>query len=196
MRIPLEINDHNIPIPYPAVDHGESQNHGFIDIKNHPELAETIPEATDFPPLIALLRAISHPDTPFATLGCEKSYSDYADSRHPDLKSKLCGYVDICFARVDENCDRAAFEELAYKINEFGSGKPQPHFVKFSMELGKATYSPLLAAGIIDPAYCMCVWVAGYGATEAEALERYSAFMAILTDFFEQKAWILDAPIA
>lgn|GEM_PF-2462110 len=190
MRFPLILSDHHIPIPYPAVDHGDSQNHGFIDIKNRPELAETIPEAKDCPPLLALLKAISHRDTPFATLGCEKAYSDYSSENHPELKWNLCGYVDLCFARVDENVSREAFEELAFKIATFGQDKPQPRFVKFSMELSPAMYSPLQSAGITDPAYCMSIWVAGFGATEVEAFERYSAIMAILTEFFEKQAWL------
>ncbi len=188
MRLPLELTDHHVPVPYPAIRRPNSENHGFIDIKNRPELAGDIPKARDFPPLLNLLRAINRSGSPFATLGCEKAFSDYSVPDHPELKTKLCGYVDICFARVDRNLDRGAFEEAAFSLASYAAGKPQPQFSKARMELCRATYAPLVSSDIKEAAYCMSIWVAGFGVTEAEALERYSSLMAIATEFFEQSA--------
>jgi hypothetical protein len=105
------------------------------------------------------------------------------------LKKKLCGYIDFCFARMDLNLRKELFEELAYKIGVFGQTRPQPQFVKVSMELSKASYGPLLTHSIHDPAYCFTIWIGGFGATERDAFDAYSTMMAILAEFFEKGAW-------
>jgi hypothetical protein len=62
-------------VPYPAVDHEDgTRNHGYLRIKGLDHSLLTIPEATDWPELQDLLRAVNTEDSPIESVGCEKGY--------------------------------------------------------------------------------------------------------------------------
>src|SRR4051812_6141615 len=60
-------------VPYGSVDHHDgTRNNGFIDLRDRPELAATIPEAQASVGMQAILQAVNARGFRFMTLGCER----------------------------------------------------------------------------------------------------------------------------
>lgn len=67
-------DDAGTTIPYGEVDRPDGQrNYGFIDLRDHPELATAIPEAQDSVGMQAILRALNAPGFRFLSLRCARA---------------------------------------------------------------------------------------------------------------------------
>lgn len=182
----LKVGDHKMGVPYSPVDRGVSVNHGFFDLRKTPELIPRIPEAEGWPEMIALLEAINRPSGILWSLGCEKAVSSFKDERHPHLTTKLVSYVDLAFADVSMNSDRANFDRMAMALNKFGSTRQVETFIKLEMELGKAYYAEHNLT-----AWCLVIWIGGFGADESDARNAWRSLMRVHTDFFNTD-WHLE----
>src|SRR5205814_8882707 len=64
-------------------------NHGFINLEEHPEAVDAIPELAADPALRSLLKAIGRPGTGLFAIACDsKAISDQRGCRHS-------GYVEL-----------------------------------------------------------------------------------------------------
>lgn len=77
-----------ITVPYPAMS---GDHHGFLDLRGHPDLVETIPEAANSNGLRVLLRAAAVAGAPVVTIGCELGGAEKA----PDGQVIAGGYVHV-----------------------------------------------------------------------------------------------------
>lgn len=58
-------------VPYPSLFDDIRNNHGFVDLRGHPDLASAIPEALQSTALKGLLTELAHSSSPLLTLGCD-----------------------------------------------------------------------------------------------------------------------------
>lgn len=76
-------NNHWKGIPYPASLHGANSNHGFKALKGRPESEiRDVPEARKLPELQDALVRLNAVDSPYFTVGCEKSFNEEANGKY------------------------------------------------------------------------------------------------------------------
>jgi hypothetical protein len=99
-------------VPYRAEDREDGdRNHGFIDLRDNPDLVLTIPEAEKNLGLAAVLRAVNAQSTPFMTVGCECGL--FEESNSPPY---VGSYIGIAFREADSNQNPSNFERLAISV--------------------------------------------------------------------------------
>ena len=116
----LNVNDKNLHIPYPAVDHGDSVNHGYMDLRAHPELIDRVPELEDFPELRSFIVALNAPESRFRSLGCDKSFSSFHNEKEPSLTIKLV-YMLSKVASFEKKLSLTFFLNLVKTLRVFKS---------------------------------------------------------------------------
>jgi hypothetical protein len=183
MRIPIKIGENVLGVPYLPVDHGESINHGYVDLKSDPSKIQNIPEVTGWPKYIALLGAINSPHSPYRSLGCEKSYSDYENPEQPQLRRKLVSYTDIAFAHPPLNTSPIPFEEMMWAYAQFAQNREFAQFVIFDPEL---TRTHFITDGL--EGFSITIWIGGFGETDDEAFTAWESVISIFTEFI-QSGW-------
>jgi hypothetical protein len=81
-------------VPYPPLfDHIRS-NHGFVDLRGRPDLAEAIPELADSPALKALVLDLTQSASQFMTMGCDLG-EGFLKGRQLDRRWTAGGYVQV-----------------------------------------------------------------------------------------------------
>ena len=176
--VKLKVNDKVLPIPYPPVDREGSSNHGFTDLRAHPELIDQIPELEGFSELRGFIEALNSSSGPFRSLGCEKSFAPFQQEEEPQLAVKLVSYVDLGFAEVTHNFDRKNFEELVDQLHEFSKGREFPKYLKIEHELTRTSY-----AGHNADAWSLTVWTAGFGNTEKTSRNHWAVGVRVWEEF-------------
>jgi hypothetical protein len=81
-------------IPYRAFRRGAQENHGFVDMRNRPDLAAEIAEGAGSAALRALLVLAASPDFPVFTAGCD--LGAHHDAAAPQDRAYVAGgYVQF-----------------------------------------------------------------------------------------------------
>lgn len=89
------LSDAHSLAPYAAVVHNEGINHGFIDLRDSPELAHGIPEAVDSPGMRSILAQANARYSELMTIGCEKGVFHIGRGGGHEYQSG--GYIDMAF---------------------------------------------------------------------------------------------------
>ena len=95
-------------IPYGrVVRHDGAINHGWIDLRGHPELVASIPEAQRSEGLSNLLRVIAAPGSPLMSGACECAVFDRPEL-DPAQRWQAGGFVTVVFqdAEKTSTCGR------------------------------------------------------------------------------------------
>lgn len=100
-------------VPYGPVVRDDGTNHGWVDLRDQPNLVDTIPEVRDLPGMQAILRAANAPQSPFMTVGCEKGPFPIG-GQHP-ITHMVGGYIDLVFRTGDYN-DPDQLVEVARQV--------------------------------------------------------------------------------
>lgn len=99
-------------VPYKAEDREDgNRNHGFVDLRDNPELVSSIPEAGKNSGLAAVLSSVNAQGAPLMTVGCECAI--FEESGYPPY---VGSYIGIAFRESDSNLNPAAFERLAISV--------------------------------------------------------------------------------
>ena len=92
-------------VPYsPEKREDGSENYGFLDLRNRPDLVDEIPEANKSKGLAAILRAANAPYSILMTFGCECELFETASNRGPFY---VGSFVNITYRDhlLNNNCD-------------------------------------------------------------------------------------------
>ena len=179
MRVPLKIGENNLAIPYWPIDHGDSVNYGYMDLKANPHLIADVPEAKNWPEMIALLEAINSPASACHSLGCEKSFSSWSRTEEPHLNTKRVSYIDMAFDHIGLNADATLFDEMMGACAVFAQHRQFDRFVRFDSELTRTNYTRHNLN-----AWCLSIWLGGFGETETQARAAWATVVSVLNDFF------------
>jgi hypothetical protein len=85
-------------------------NHGFTNLKRHPERIDTIPELASDPALRSLMAAIDRPGTGLFGIACESK--TIVDARG----CRLSGYIEFALNAQDEVTDAASYFRLFHEF--------------------------------------------------------------------------------
>jgi hypothetical protein len=164
----IRTHDPHTAIPYGGADRPDGQrNHGFIDLRDHPELVTLIPEAQDSVGMQAILRALNAPGFRFMSLGCARRAFPCLDAK-PGEPTHLCdGYIQVAYRDRVLNTDPARFITLAQVILTRISPSAE-HHIQFAM-----TVEPLRSFFDDEGHYALIVQPRGYGDSEATALAAW-----------------------
>lgn len=173
-KIILTIERRSKAIPYPAeVRDDGTKNLGFRDLKGIDAANLDIPEANDSPAIRDALLAINQSQTPFFTVGCEKSLNEYQG------KFWKRGYLEFSFNHAKLIADAAhyfpLFFHFSFAAHEFVLKRP----IQFMWELQAARFTQADATG-----FSCCVWVTNGDYKTAEECERdWDEGLRLLTKF-------------
>src|SRR6267143_1753663 len=104
----VQSDTHGPAVPYPAAVHDNGANHGFIDLRDRPELVALIPEVQRANGLAELLREINAPGSALMSMGCECSLFETTPEGEPACY--VGGYVDVTFRDPARNVGPALIE--------------------------------------------------------------------------------------
>jgi hypothetical protein len=173
-------SDSGPPIPYPSAERPETPerpNRGFIDLRDRPDAAEAIFEATDVPGLQALLRAVNAPGSPFMSLGCERQLN-VLDPPRGEATCYLNSYIEVT-GRDLAGQDESAMIELAKSLVDRAALAPESWV---QLELGVEGMKHFFGR---KGGYCLHIAVSGFGRTKDEASATHAHGSQQLARAFE-----------
>ncbi|WP_026869717.1 hypothetical protein [Inquilinus limosus] len=134
LRTELVYAEEGITIPYPPIPReGESSNHGFIDVRGRPDLAATIPEASESEALRRILVELAQPSSLFATVGCALGAYEVPESE-ADIRYRCGGYVHLFFIDHSERWE-FDYENIITDTRDFKSSKAENYkwFIRYTI---------------------------------------------------------------
>jgi hypothetical protein len=188
MIIDILFEDGFVGIPY-AVGHDAPDRHEFVDLREHPEAVDELPEAQRWPEIKEFLVTVNGtsrevaPGTPvgFFTIGCECAGTE---GKFPaSLTYKITSYVQVAFCNRDCAQAEDAYFALIGRFFRAMQTRPkaEPLRVDFSFE----------QFGFSDDNYsghCICVWVSGFGRDEQSTRVIWADGLKAVAGFLEEEA--------
>lgn len=164
-------------IPYGAVDRPDGRrNHGFIDLRNHPERVAAISEARDSAGMRAILEASSAPGFRFMSLGCERGLFQ---NHTPGGPQYYCGsYIQVSYRESTLNTNPERFIVLAQRVLH-GITSATEHLISFEMIV-----EPLRSFFGTEGCYTLVMKPSGHGTTENVALAAWEYAAAAIAAVF------------
>lgn len=142
-------------------------NHGWIDLRDHPERVAEIPEAHRSAGLAKLLRAMADPVSKVMSSACECAAFDNSADASDRPPWQVGGFVMAVFREVDRNTEPQNFVDLAgYLLNGVG---PSSEY-QFGFEM---IVEPLKTFFGRSDCYALMIKPMGYGVDESEAWEAF-----------------------
>jgi predicted nucleotide-binding protein len=155
-------------VPYRAAPREESVNHGFMDLRDHPELVAAIPEAAASPGLRQILHLLNEPGSPLMSIGCERRLNSRNDPRD-EYKLYYHSYTDLTYR---DPAKHAAECQLVQLANDFLHGVIGVADAVFAFELGIQRMRAFFGT---QAGYVLSLGLSGYGRSEEEAGYSYEA---------------------
>jgi len=174
----IEVDDepHTL-VPYHACDHEDGRrNHGFTDIRDHPELADHIPELVGRRGLAELVKAVSEPGSALMSIGSECGLFEVDDPEPGGPTCYLGSYVDITYRDPSRNASPSTLVELARTLLGSVAVSEEHHFA-FHM-----TVEPLRGFWGLPGRYSLMVKTAGFGRSEEQALRALDHAASAIAD--------------
>jgi hypothetical protein len=150
MKLTLVIEQRSKAIPYPSELHEDRTNHGFKDLKGDTSAIQTISEAQDCSAFRDALVALNAPETPFFTVGCEKSLNTYGG------KFWKKGYLEFSFNYAELVSDATSYFTLFFHFNRAEPLREllSRHSIRFCWELQQCRFKKVNVGG-----FTCCIWI-------------------------------------
>lgn len=154
-------------VPYGAVDRPSGdRNYGFIDLRDRPELAITVPEAHDSIGMQEVLRALNARDFRFMSLGCARGLFPRQDAQAGEPTYLCGGYIQVAYRDSALNTDPGRFVALSQVILR-GIFPSDEHHFSFEMIV-----EPLRGFFGDADRHALMIKPHGYGDSEGTLLPR------------------------
>jgi hypothetical protein len=181
----LSIKKGGKAVPYGGSDVDRpdgARNYGFKNLKGKPEEVASIPEAQGNASLTNALLALAASDSPFFTVGCEKSCNQ--DSSGHWMK----GFLEFSFNYRELVADAQFYFKLFYDFNSWYRQQKQEATIQYHFELEGAHFWEVSAEG-----FNVTVWITTTMlATEEEAQKVWAWGLDRLIEFLNQYPSISD----
>jgi hypothetical protein len=155
-------------VPYLAEAREDSMNHGFLDLRDRPDLIKLVPEAAKSEGLGEILRALNVAGSPFMSLGCEHRLNPLDGSAN-GFTCYFHSYTDITYRDPVRHASEEQMIELADRFLSLVSGHPGAVFA-FEIGIQRMRHFFGCRAG-----YNLSLGLSGYGQTEEQAAASYDA---------------------
>ncbi len=149
--------------PYWRSDRPDGTNHGFVDLRDRPDLVDSIPEVQKNPLLRNLLVTLNRKGARFFSIGCERS--PIRQTGRTDWPFRVAAYTTVAFRDLPANRSKEDYISLAHSIWE--KFEPQSRKAPVLIEL---TIEPLKLLWEINDAFALDVKMIAEGRTEQEAI--------------------------
>lgn len=153
----------------PKVRADGTVNHGFIDLRDRPDLVDQIPEASKSEGLAEVLRVANAKGSPFLTIGCECHEFALEQPRYDGTTIHVGGFVDVTFRDSERASDRAALISLANWTIGGTAGPSNGEAIAFEFVI-----EPLKSFFGRDDCYGVMMKPHGYGQTSEEAWRSFN----------------------
>jgi hypothetical protein len=102
---------------YGSADRGDGNfNYGFVDLRDRPDLVDTIPEVNKSVSLGNLLRSINARNSPLMSFGCECAEFPLEATYPTGETIQVGGYIDVTFRDPNKNQTESALIDVARAI--------------------------------------------------------------------------------
>lgn len=150
-------------VPYEGCERPTGDvNHGWIDLKDRPDLVDSIPEARKSEGLAEILRVMAAPSSRVLSTACECAAFDDSD-RESAVRWQAGGFVIAVFRDDEQNTAPQNFIDLARYILQ-GIQPSDRHVFGFELIV-----EPLKAYFGRTDCFDLMIKPLGYGASEAAA---------------------------
>jgi hypothetical protein len=169
-------------VPYGEVEHDDGHtNHGWTDLRDHPERVSQIPEATRSPGLARLLRVIADPVSRIMSSACECHAFDRTQVEHSGPPWQVGGFVVVMFKDAERNQDPENLLDVAARIAE-GITPTEKHHIGFEFIVEPLKY-------FFGRSDCHAVLLKslGYGSSEAEAWAAFEYATSAIADSIDSR---------
>src|SRR5690606_6116645 len=110
-------NKASTAVPYGPADRASGDiNHGWMDLRGHPERVDEVPEAAKSAGLARLLRAIADPVSKVMSSACECAAFERSPDDNEGAAWQVGGFVITMFLDGDRNTDPRELIQLAYYL--------------------------------------------------------------------------------
>jgi len=162
-RIDEDDHPHTV-VPYYGVVHEDgARNHGFVDLRDQPELAEHIPELSRSPGLTDFVKAVNERGSPLMSIGCDCGLFPVDDARPGEPTCYIGSYVDVTFRDASRNAVATNLVNLA-KVLLARVAVSQQHHFNFHMIVER-----LKGFWGLPGRYSLMVKTCGFGRSEENA---------------------------
>ncbi|MEA4834974.1 MAG: hypothetical protein VB133_07565 [Anaeromusa sp.] len=173
--IQLRLNFKPKGVPYGAVERSDSTNHGFKELKGNAAAAERIAEVQDNEALKKALVNINRIDTPFFTVGCEKSLNREITNDRYWMK----GFIEFAFNYADIVDNAQHYFKLFYEFNKVVAETKYDLPIQFVWEIEAAHFSKINTGG-----FTATVWITTMDNPERKEIEdMWGAGVSYLANF-------------
>jgi hypothetical protein len=152
-------------VPYGSVVREDGTNHGWVDLRDRPDLVDLIPEVRDLPGMQAILRTANDNQSPLMSIGCEKGLFP-VDGHYP-ITHMVGGYIDLAF-RIGDCNGPDQLIKLARLI--LSKVEPTPPGVTTGYEFLVQPLKNFFGQG---NRYALTLKPRGFGKSETKALEAF-----------------------
>lgn len=118
-----------------------TENHGFKNLKGHPERLSEIPELNDSPALFELVAAISDPENGLVSVGC--AVWDFSDGNGHRRE----GYIEFVINSAKQTADAQNYFPLFFHFDRMLHEEGFHEIVNYHWELQGASFWPSDASG-------------------------------------------------
>jgi len=167
-------------VPYGPADRADGdRNHGFINLADRPDLAESIPEAQRSAGLVRLLQAVNKLGSAFLTVGCECGLFSRETAVDGEPDRYIGSYIAIAFRSPEFNTAERISELARYVLSRI-AGSPT-HNIGFEI-----TITPLRTFFGHEGCCEMHTNALGYGHTDEQAWEAFGFACCALAAAIDQ----------
>jgi len=157
-------SDWGPPVPYPPVMHKDSINHGFVDLRDHPERAAQIPETRKSKGLEMILRVLA--PSPLMSIGCEYRLNT-RDGAGDGLGYYFHSYTDLTYRDPAQHASEQQMIDLAESLlREIEPRNGAVFGFEIAVQRMKCFFGKC-------GGYNLSLGLSGYGRTEEEASRSY-----------------------
>ncbi len=151
-------------VPYGPVGHEDGDlNHGFVDLRDRPDWAASVPEAQRHPGFVALLVAVNEPGSCLMSIGCECSLFEVTPATEGGFTCYVGSYIDVIFRDPARGASAGGLVDLARALVR-GVPVSREHHCCFEMIV-----QPLGAFFDVEGGHAPQLKSLGYGSSSDEA---------------------------
>jgi hypothetical protein len=181
----VELGREDEALEFPWSSAGDPPNANaprYYDLKRHPELMVSVPEAYHPVELGEFLSSINSSSSIFESVKCDLWFTEELSEEEQIFGAgcKAASYVDVIFTERDTRFDREAHEGFAERMCKLLSLAPE---ISAAAELALRRcyfHHGGDVSADSDPGYYVTIYVFGYGDDSAEAWQRWGIALKLL----------------
>ncbi len=182
------VDDPVLVIPWSSPDDALQ----WVDLRDNPDALDDIPEADEYPALLAALRGLNGNRSPVFTAKCdvwtmdadEMEATRYNLMLDEDVASEgMACYMDVLWRERSIFTSRHRMEQMLYRIDRLTTELP------FSMASLECTLRPAVVDldGSVGEGFAVTLYVKAVGVDAHEADERWDAALRAIALLFRSK---------